>query len=418
MPAASFAARPRMLLVLSAVLLGLVMPSAASAASSGSFSCRASAARITLAGGTVPTIEPFVANNADTPCAADSQNVLTPTTVGPLTVNAVNVATATTPQTANASSTVTNPTVTIGSGALVVHADVVSATAGYRCVNGTPQPNTSGQVVALTINGNAITIPPGTNVTVPLGPLGTLVLNQVLTSSTMVVRRAVSLTTPLGTVVLSEATADLSGTPCASSSTAGTGASKGTAHLVVTPAAAARLIGANRCVSSRFNAAVVGTEISRVVFSVDGKQVAIRSSSPYRVSIDPTPGHHVLTARVTFLPASNTAARTLRLRFTGCPPGARLVITPKSAAQLIAAHVCVRNTFYATVVGTEIQQVVFSLDGTDIATRTGNPFRTAIHPTPGRHTLLARVTFRRSSRAGPRVLRVAFSGCPPPRFTG
>jgi hypothetical protein len=406
--------RSGMLVILSVVLLGALLPPAASASPTGSFSCRASAARIALAGGTVPTIEPFIANGADAPCLADTENVLTPTTVGPLSVNAVNVTTVITSSDAGASSTVTNPTVTLGG--LVVHADVLSAAAGYRCVNGTAQPFTSGQVVALTIDGHTIAIPPGTNVTVPLGPLGTLVLNQVLTSSTAVVRRAVALVTPLGTIIISEATADLSGTPCASSAT--TGATKGTAHLVVTPTGTARLIAANRCVNKTFDATVLGTEISRVVFSVDGKRLATRNSSPYRVAIDPTPGHHVLTARVTFLPASDTAPRTLRLPYTGCGVSARLVITPRAAARLIASHVCVRNTFFATVVGVGIQRVVFSLDGTGIGTRTGNPFRVAVHPTPGPHTLLARVTFRRSSHVGPRVLRVAFSGCPGPRFTG
>ncbi|HET9074543.1 MAG TPA: choice-of-anchor P family protein [Solirubrobacteraceae bacterium] len=405
--------RPRVWITFALVIVGL-MPATASAAPSGAFSCRASAARITLAGGTTPTIEPFVANGPDAPCMNASTAVLKPTTVGPLSADAVNVATMLTPQTAAvATSTVTDPGVALGSNSLVVHASVVSATAAYRCVNGAPQPLTSGQVVGLTINGQAITVPSGTNVTIPLGPLGTLVLNQVISNGTTVVRRAVALVSPLGTIVLSEAIADFSGSPCAVTPA-------GSAELSVRPAGAARLIAAGTCVSNHFEATVTGREISRVVFFLGGRRLADRTASPYRVGIEPTVGRHLLTALVTFAPASATAPRTLRLSFTGCPPRARLVITPRTAARLIAAHMCLRDTFFATVVGTHIQRVAFSLDGTTIATRTRNPFRTAVAPTPGEHTLLARVTFQRSTHARARTLRVGFRGCPlpAPPFTG
>jgi len=98
-------------------------PGVAAAVPSGSsFSCRASAARIALTPALpVPVIEPFVANGKDTPCATDTANVLTPTTIGPLAANVINVNTSQTPSTlgsaplvngdnATASATVTNPT--------------------------------------------------------------------------------------------------------------------------------------------------------------------------------------------------------------------------------------------------------------------------------------------------------------------
>lgn len=424
MKAGGIAARLRSVPTVGAVLavltvLGLVVPSAASAQAS--FSCRASAARISnLPGNLLGTIEPFVANKADKPCRADSEDLIVPTSIGGslLTVNAINVATKVTDLVeAGGSSTVTNPTVNLGNGALVVHADVIDAVAGYACVKGAPMAETSGHVVNLVINGHAITIPPGINTKIPLGPLGSLTLNEVDTTSTTVTRRAIDLVTPLGTVVLSEATADLSGNPCASSSTLTKGTGRG--HIVVTPKGAARLIASNRCVSNKFKATVVGREISKVSFTLDGRSDGTRTHSPFGVTIHPTPGHHTLKARVTFTSSSGTPPKTLTLRFKGCPGAhARIVITPKAAARLIAAHRCVRNSFNATVVGTEISQVVFSEDGAQLATRTSKPYRVTIQPTPGHHTLAARVTFKPASHAKPRTLRVGFTGCPAPNFTG
>lgn len=422
MKAGGIAARLRSVPAVGAVLavltvLGLVVPSAASAQAS--FSCRASAARVSnvLGQGSslLPTVEPFIANKPDSPCANDSRDVLSTTTIGPITAQAVNVATNVSDLGAGATSDITMPTVNLGSGALVVHADVITAFAGYKCVAGVPQAVTDGQVVNLVINGNPITIPQGINKQIKLGP-ATLTLNEVDQTSTSITRRAVDLVTPIGTVVLSEATADLSGNPCAGSTlTKGTGRG----HIVVTPKGAARLIASNRCVSNKFKATVVGREISKVSFTLDGRSDGTRTHSPFGVTIHPTPGRHTLKARVTFTSSSGTPPKTLTLRFKGCPGAhARIVITPKAAARLIAAHRCVHNSFNATVVGTEISQVVFSEDGAQLATRTSKPYRVTIQPTPGHHTLAARVTFKPASHAKPRTLRVGFTGCPAPNFTG
>lgn len=424
MKAGGIAARLRSAPAAGAVLavltvLGLVVPSTASAAST-SFSCRASALRISnLPLNLTPKpIEPFVANGADTPCRDDSENLIGTTSLagGVLTVNAINVATKVINTGWNAASTVTNPTINLGNGSLVIHADVVDAAAGYECVNGAAKAVTSGHVVNLVINGKAITIPPGVNQTYTVGPFK-LTLNEIDTTTTSVMRRAVDLVTPLGTVVLSEAIADMTGNPCASSSqlTKGTG----TGHLVVTPKGAARLIASHRCVSNTFKATVEGREISKVSFTLDGRSDGTRTHSPFGVTIHPKSGSHTLKARVTFNSSSGTPPKTLTLRFKGCSGGhARIVITPKAAARLIAAHRCVRNAFHATVVGTGISKVVFSEDGAPLGTITRKPYRVTIQPTPGHHSLTARVTFKRSSHTKPRTLRVGFTGCPAPNFTG
>jgi hypothetical protein len=314
MTAVRSAARGKLLCAAVLLTALLAVPSVASASPLGSFSCRGSAARVTLLTGQtpIPTIEPFVANAQDKPCVPATADVLTPTTVGPISVNAVNVST--TEQNlayGGASSSVTNPTVTLGSGGsgLTIHADVLTASAKYQCSNGRLSAVTSGQVVNLTINGQSITVPAGTNKSINLGPLGTLVLNRVVTTSNSVVREAVYLQSPLADVVLSEATADYSGSPCMST---------GYAHLVITPKAAARRIARHQCVRSRFYATIKGTHIARVIFSLDGSAIATRTRNPFRVTIHPTPGRHTLSARVRFTPASKTKSRTFRVHFTGC----------------------------------------------------------------------------------------------------
>lgn len=303
-------------LAVCAAVSSLLMAGVASAAPAGSsFSCRASAARVALAGllgqPPLPAIEPFVANNAGTPCTAARADVVTPTTIGPLAVNAVNVATSQTPPTlgstalangdnATASSTVTN--LTLALGALGIHADVLGATAAYTCQSGAAVASTSGQVVGLTVNGTPVTVPSGTNVTIPLGPLGSLVLNQVDTSQPgKITRRAVALQTPLSSVVISVATAGLTGNPCAASApppgpgpgpgpTPGPGPGPGPVHhgsarLVASPASAASRIAAGICLRGSFEAIVRGQRIAQVTFSLDGRRLATVSRAPFQARV-------------------------------------------------------------------------------------------------------------------------------------
>jgi hypothetical protein len=63
-----------------------------------------------------------------------------------------------------------------------------------------------------------------------------------------------------------------------------------------------------------FRATVRGHLIRRVVFSLDGRQVSSRGSSPFRVSVRAAPGRHTLGARITFKDATRAKTRTLRYR--------------------------------------------------------------------------------------------------------
>ena len=65
-----------------------------------------------------------------------------------------------------------------------------------------------------------------------------------------------------------------------------------------------------------FRATVTGSQIKRVVFSLDGKRVASRSGSPFRVLVPALSGRHNVTARVTFKDA--TRAKTLKLGYRAC----------------------------------------------------------------------------------------------------
>ena len=71
-----------------------------------------------------------------------------------------------------------------------------------------------------------------------------------------------------------------------------------------------------RACADGFYGTVRGRLIERVVFRLDGKRIASRSRSPFRVFVRALPGRHIVTARVTFKDA--TAARTLRMNYRAC----------------------------------------------------------------------------------------------------
>jgi hypothetical protein len=74
-----------------------------------------------------------------------------------------------------------------------------------------------------------------------------------------------------------------------------------------------------------FRATVTGHQIKRVVFSLDGKRIASRSGSPFRVLVPALSGRHSVTARVTFKDA--TRAKTLKLGYRAC---AAAVLHPRN----------------------------------------------------------------------------------------
>jgi hypothetical protein len=307
-------------------------------ASSGIFTCRASAARVGTPAPPAPlpagVIEPFVANAGESPCSSDKADLLEPTAIGPLaTVDAVHAATtapSATParegQGATSTASVTNPAITLPG--LTIRAQVLEATATATCRAGSPALSSSGRVVTLTVNGQAQTIPPDDNVSIPLGPLGTLILNQVDTSQPgALVRRALFLQTPIATIAIAEAKVATTGTACAAASGPGSGVSPvaqqgrpGAARLVVTPRATASRISAGRCVQGAFRATVRGRRISRVVFTLDGRRIRTDARAPFDVQVPASPGRHRLRARVTFVPGARTRPRLLALRFTRCAP--------------------------------------------------------------------------------------------------
>lgn len=65
-----------------------------------------------------------------------------------------------------------------------------------------------------------------------------------------------------------------------------------------------------------FSATVRGKRIARVVFSLDGRRIARRANSPFRVLIPATPGAHRVRAHVTFTDA--TRAKNMTLRYRAC----------------------------------------------------------------------------------------------------
>jgi hypothetical protein len=306
-------------------------------ASSGIFTCRASAARVGTPAPPAPlpagVIEPFVANAGEVPCSSDKADLLEPTAIGPLaTVDAVHAATtapSATPapggQGATSTASVTNPAITLPG--LTIRAQVLEAIASATCRAGSPQLSSSGRVVTLTVNDQSQTIPPDDNVSIPLGPLGTLIVNQVDTSQPgALVRRALFLQTPIATIAIAEAKVATTGTACAAAGP-GSGVSpiaqqgrRGTARLVVTPGATASRISAGRCVQGAFRATVRGRRISRVVFTLDGHRIRTDARAPFDVQVPASPGRHRLRARVTFVAGARTRPRLLALRFTRCAP--------------------------------------------------------------------------------------------------
>lgn len=74
-----------------------------------------------------------------------------------------------------------------------------------------------------------------------------------------------------------------------------------------------------------FLAAVRGRMIERVVFSLDGRRIGVRKSSPFEARVEATPGAHSIRARVLFEDATRT--KTMTFRYRGC---AEAVLRPQS----------------------------------------------------------------------------------------
>jgi hypothetical protein len=196
---------------LATLLLGAIAAPATAAgvgADTGTFSCTASALRVTLLDS---TIEPIVANPADAPCADDSKGLVGPVAIGPIVINGVASAdTAAAPGGGHADSSVTN--IEVGPG---FAAEVLSSSADASCTDGQPSFSSAGEVVNVRIGGTVVEIPADQGaVTLDIPGIGTLYLNEVVTTSTSITRRALRLDTVLLDVVIAESKADVEGTPC------------------------------------------------------------------------------------------------------------------------------------------------------------------------------------------------------------
>jgi hypothetical protein len=91
----------------------------------------------------------------------------------------------------------------------------------------------------------------------------------------------------------------------------------------------AKIGGPSSCTRLPFKVAITGSQISRTVFTLDGKKIRTLTkpnlgSTVYRVKIDPShltaKAHHVI-ARVTFRSTSGTQAKTLKFTFSRCGSG-------------------------------------------------------------------------------------------------
>ena len=205
--------------LLAAVLLA---PSTA-LAQEGSFQCRASAIRAPVIG------EPQVANDQYSPCVGERTGVINNagfSNQGGLTVLASVLAAESfdtlplpsgepTPAGAGWASVAE---VTINAfDAIRIQAYGISANGGRKCLNGQPDTGGFSAIAYLNINGTAIPI--GTNpVTIPLGGLGTLHLNQRQINDGQVLTRALFLDRPGGDtddIVIAEARGgSTGGNPC------------------------------------------------------------------------------------------------------------------------------------------------------------------------------------------------------------
>jgi Ice-binding-like len=149
-------------------------------------------------------------------------------------------------------------------------------------------------------------------------------------------------------------------------------------------------------------------QISLINNVLDGSKCGAASSPPSTGATPPASTPTAGAAPAPTGPAARTRKGTASLRRTRSPRGAA----------------CTAG-FHASVRGHLIKRVVFSLDGSRIATRTRAPFQVFVKSLAGRHNIRARVTFRDATRT--KTLRLHYRTCAaavlqpqrgPSQFTG
>ena len=182
----------------------------------GTLSCRASLAR---AEGSLLNLEPVVANEQNSPCVAEDTGLIDPLKHVSLSslgyVDLLFAQTTTGPGGSQARSGAAVAHITLPG--LTVHAEAVTAYANASCT-GNPTPALSGNshILWISINGQTL-LDVSDPVTIPLGPLGTVYLNQQVSGPNEVTQRAIRIETPIETVTVAESIADFTGEPCRSS---------------------------------------------------------------------------------------------------------------------------------------------------------------------------------------------------------
>ena len=161
-------------------------------------SCRASAVRVELL-----QLEPWVANDQNVPCVAEETGLIPPTTIGPVGAAVLFARTRVTGTGGDAFAGAA--VVTIGTA---IAAQAANASAEADCSGDAPSFTSSSTVVGLTIGGQPIDVPPGHfEIAIPL--VGTLHLNETISTPTSVTQRAIWLDSPiLDDIVVGEAEAD------------------------------------------------------------------------------------------------------------------------------------------------------------------------------------------------------------------
>jgi hypothetical protein len=213
------------LAMIAAVAVGLVGPAAAAA---DSFTCRASALRVTSP---LVNSEPVVANKKNSPCADETSQLANASVPNLATAGVLNAETDNGTSGATSKASVANAGITLGGR--VITATVLESSAAVSCVGGTPSvpfhPGTPGtpvfsgasSIATLSISGQdpiVVTGQPNQTITIPMnGSLLTVVINEQIQQSDRITVRALRVTSPLlGTnVVVAESIADVSGHhPC------------------------------------------------------------------------------------------------------------------------------------------------------------------------------------------------------------
>ncbi|WP_026912653.1 Ig-like domain-containing protein [Patulibacter minatonensis] len=455
-------------------LLGLAPTAGAAPRPGGSdFTCRASAARVTLLGTTL--LEPTIANASDAPCANGTAAILNPTDIGPVRVDLANADTVVQPanlagapaadgDNGRATASVTNPVVDVGGGATGIRltADVIGATASYTCRAGAPVPAGSSVVanIVLTVGGVATPITlPGNNqpyrLDLPAG-LGTLLLNQTVQTNGRIVQRALQLQVPVdgsvADVVIGEAAAGFTGNPCA-------------AAVIAPPANPQCSDGADNdgdgLADAKDPGCLSGPGGTYNPRDDDETDPNTPGGTPQCSDGLDNDGDLVSDARDpgclsgpngAFNPADDDErdqgnlpqcsdgidndkdGRTDFPRDTGCssandrteatPRGqAKLTSSPSGIATGGVSGTCTKRSFTARVSGRSIRSVVFSVDGRRVRTDRTSPYTARISTTRrGAHRVSARVTFASDSRTAARSLSFRFrrcaAGAPKVRFTG